>query len=136
METVCSVRTYSYASGPSSSISSQENCIATARESSSAVTPLTCWRSCWSGPGELVTREELRKRLWPEDTFVDFEQILNNSVRMLREALGDKAEAPQFIETLPRLGYRFIAPVDTNAMNHAPASSLTAGPESSDEFCR
>ena len=64
-------------------------------------------------PGELVTREELRKRLWPEDTFVDFEQILNNSIRMLREALGDKAEAPRFVETIPRLGYRFIAPVET-----------------------
>jgi Tol biopolymer transport system component/DNA-binding winged helix-turn-helix (wHTH) protein len=62
-------------------------------------------------PGELVTREELRKRLWPEDTYVDFEQILNNSISMLREALGDRAEAPHFIETLPRLGYRFIAPV-------------------------
>ena len=63
--------------------------------------------------GELVTREELQKRLWPKGTFVDFEQILNNSIRMLREALGDKAEAPQYIETLPRLGYRFIAPVTT-----------------------
>ena len=63
-------------------------------------------------PGELVTREELQKRLWPQGTFVDFEQILNNSIRMLREALGDKADTPRFIETLPRLGYRFIAPVE------------------------
>jgi Tol biopolymer transport system component/DNA-binding winged helix-turn-helix (wHTH) protein len=62
-------------------------------------------------PGELVTREELRKRLWPDDTFVDFEQILNNSIVKLRDALGDRAEAPRFIETLPRLGYRFICPV-------------------------
>ena len=64
-------------------------------------------------PGQLVTREEFQKKLWPKGTFVDFEQILNNSIRMLREALGDKAEAPQYIETLPRLGYRFIAQVTT-----------------------
>lgn len=62
-------------------------------------------------PGELVTREELKKRLWPEDTFVDFEQILNNSVGKLRDVLSDCAESPKYIETLPRLGYRFIAPV-------------------------
>jgi Tol biopolymer transport system component/DNA-binding winged helix-turn-helix (wHTH) protein len=62
-------------------------------------------------PGELVTREELKKRLWPKDTFVDFEQILNNSISMLRDALHDRVEGPQYIETLPRLGYRFIAPV-------------------------
>ena len=62
-------------------------------------------------PGKLVTREELQKRLWPKDTFVDFEQILNNSISILRDALGDRAEEPRFIETLPRLGYRFIAPV-------------------------
>lgn len=69
-------------------------------------------------PGELVTREELKKRLWADDTFVDFEQILNNSVGKLRDALGDKAEAPQFIETLPRLGYRFIAPVNLGESNN------------------
>lgn len=63
-------------------------------------------------PGELVTRETFKKRLWPDNTFVDFEQILNNSVAKLRDALGDKAESPKFIETLPRLGYRFIAPID------------------------
>ncbi|WP_348264641.1 winged helix-turn-helix domain-containing protein [Telmatobacter sp. DSM 110680] len=61
--------------------------------------------------GELVTREELRTRLWPADTFVDFEHILNNNIKRLREALDDDANAPRFIETLPRLGYRFIAPV-------------------------
>jgi DNA-binding winged helix-turn-helix (wHTH) protein/tetratricopeptide (TPR) repeat protein len=63
-------------------------------------------------PGELVTRETLQKRLWAEDTFVDFDQILNQSVAKLRDALGDRAEAPRFIETLPKLGYRFIAPVE------------------------
>jgi Tol biopolymer transport system component/DNA-binding winged helix-turn-helix (wHTH) protein len=59
-------------------------------------------------PGELVTREELRQRLWPSDTFVDFEQGLNGIVRRLRDALGDAADAPMLIETLPRRGYRFI----------------------------
>jgi DNA-binding winged helix-turn-helix (wHTH) protein len=57
-------------------------------------------------PGDLVTREELKRRLWPRDTFVDFEQILNNSISKLRDALGDRAEDPQFIETLPRLARR------------------------------
>lgn len=63
-------------------------------------------------PGQLVTRDELRARLWPADTFVDFEHGLNAAVRRLREALGDSADTPQFIETLPRRGYRFIAPIE------------------------
>jgi tetratricopeptide (TPR) repeat protein len=62
-------------------------------------------------PGEVVTREELRKSLWPAQTFVDFEHSLNSAIKKLREALGDSAENPRYIETLPRLGYRFIAPV-------------------------
>src|SRR5919106_2821322 len=62
-------------------------------------------------PGGLVTREELRQRLWPADTFVDFDQGLNAAVRRLRDALGDSADTPRFVETLPRRGYRFIAPV-------------------------
>jgi DNA-binding winged helix-turn-helix (wHTH) protein/TolB-like protein len=61
-----------------------------------------------SCPGELVTREDIRKRLWPDDTFVDYDHGLNNAVNRLREALGDTAETPRFIETLPRRGYRFI----------------------------
>lgn len=63
-------------------------------------------------PGELVTRKTLKTRLWPDNTLVDFEQILNNSVGKLREALGDQADSPRFIETLPRLGYRFVVPVE------------------------
>ena len=59
-------------------------------------------------PGETVTREELQKKLWPADTFVDFEQGLNNAMNRLRVALDDDAESPHFIETLPRRGYRFI----------------------------
>ena len=62
-------------------------------------------------PGEVVTREELRKGLWSSETFVDFEHSLNSAVKKLREALGDSAESPRYIETLPRVGYRFIAPV-------------------------
>src|ERR1700740_1818486 len=59
-------------------------------------------------PGELVGREEIRKRLWSDDTFVDFDHGLNNAVNRLRDALGDSAESPRFVETLPRRGYRFI----------------------------
>src|ERR1022692_3683327 len=61
-------------------------------------------------PGEVVTREDLRNRLWPADTFVEFEDSLNHAVNKLRRVLGDSAEGPRFIETLPRFGYRFIAP--------------------------
>ena len=59
-------------------------------------------------PGETITREELQKKLWPADTFVDFEQGLNNAMKRLRAALDDSAESPRFVETLPRHGYRFI----------------------------
>jgi TolB-like protein/DNA-binding winged helix-turn-helix (wHTH) protein len=62
-------------------------------------------------PDEVVRREELRQRLWSPDTFVDFDHGLNKSVQKLRDALGDSAESPRFIETIPRVGYRFIAPV-------------------------
>ena len=62
--------------------------------------------------GELVTREELRQKVWPEDTFVDFEQALNTAIGKIRIALGDNAENPRFVATLPRRGYRFIGPVD------------------------
>ncbi len=62
-------------------------------------------------PGELITREELAGRLWAAGTFVDFDRGLNKAINHLREALGDSAEQPHFIETLPRKGYRFIAPV-------------------------
>src|SRR6516164_8095739 len=62
-------------------------------------------------PGELITRDELRTRLWASDTFVDFDHGLNASVNRLREVLGDSADNPRFIETIPRKGYRFLAPV-------------------------
>src|ERR1700751_2174972 len=63
-------------------------------------------------PGEVVSREELQKQLWPADTFVDFDRGLNKAVNHLRDALGDSADSPRFIETLPKRGYRFIASVD------------------------
>src|ERR1700727_2127098 len=62
-------------------------------------------------PGDVVTRDELQKRLWP-DTFVDVDRNLNTSINKIRDVLGDSAENPRFIETLPRRGYRFIAPVE------------------------
>ena len=63
-------------------------------------------------PGEVVTREQLRARLWPADTYVGFDEGLNTAIRKLRVAFGDCAENPRFIETLPRRGYRYIAPVE------------------------
>src|SRR6516165_214247 len=61
--------------------------------------------------GEIVTREALRRRLWSSDTFVDFEVALNSAVSRLRDALGDSADAPRFIETIPKRGYRFVLPI-------------------------
>jgi len=63
-------------------------------------------------PGELVTRDELRSKLWPQDTFVDFDHSLNAAIKRLRDALGESADAPVYIETLARRGYRFVAPVN------------------------
>src|SRR5215469_7323022 len=62
-------------------------------------------------PGQLVSRDEIRWKLWPHDTFVGFDAALNTAVRKLREALNDSAENPRFLETVPRQGYRFLAPV-------------------------
>ncbi len=65
--------------------------------------------------GEVVSREQMQEKLWPADTFVDFEHSLNTSIKRLRQALNDSATEPRFIETLPRVGYRFIAPVTADA---------------------
>src|SRR5438445_9868111 len=62
-------------------------------------------------PGAVVTREELRQKLWPAHTFVDFDRSLNKAMTKLRFALGDSAESPRYVETIPRHGYRFLAPV-------------------------
>ena len=72
-----------------------------------------------SRAGEIVTREEIRAKLWPADTFVDFEHGLNTSVKKLRQVLCDSAEEPRYIETVPRLGYRFVAPVEVVAETQA-----------------
>jgi cholera toxin transcriptional activator len=75
-------------------------------------------------PGEIVTREELRQRLWPADTFVDFDHSLNAAVNKLREALEDSASNPRFVQTFARRGYRFIAPIE--ARQTASASDVAA----------
>src|SRR5947199_4680503 len=62
--------------------------------------------------GKLVAREELQRRIWPSDTFVDFDHGINNAIKRLRETLGDAAETPHYIETLPRRGYRFIGKIE------------------------
>src|SRR5688500_12114332 len=70
--------------------------------------PFEILRMMLERPGHVVTREELARRLWPDGTFVDFEHSLNAAVKRLRAALGDDADHPRFVETLPRRGYRFI----------------------------
>jgi len=78
-------------------------------------------------PGEVVTREELRSQNWPADTFVDFDNSLNTAINKLREALGDSADNPRFIETLPRRGYRFMAPVSgVDGTTRGAATGVTA----------
>jgi len=85
-------------------------------------------------PGETVTREALHQRLWSGDTFVDFDQGLNNAIKRLRESLGDSAQRPRYIETLPRLGYRFVGevkrdePVEAERSSSAPADPADSAP--------
>jgi TolB-like protein/tetratricopeptide (TPR) repeat protein len=81
--------------------------------------PLEILRLMLERPGEVITRDELRQRLWPEGTFVDFEHSLNAAIKRLRAALGDDADHPTFIETVPRRGYRFIGSVPTQSGNGA-----------------
>src|SRR5467141_3945214 len=78
-------------------------------------------------PGELVTREHLTLKLWPADTFDDFDVGLNSAIKRLRDALGDSAEEPRYIETLPRRGYRFIAPVAAHRQG-TPQTQVPAEP--------
>ncbi len=96
--------------------------------------PLHVLQMLLEHPGQLVTREELRNRIWPADTFVDFEQGLYNAVRRLREALRDSAEKPRLIETLSRRGYRFIGTIDRSprpieALAVLPLENLSRDPE-------
>ncbi|HXJ15314.1 MAG TPA: winged helix-turn-helix domain-containing protein [Candidatus Limnocylindrales bacterium] len=78
-------------------------------------------------PGELLTREELRQRVWPGDTFVDFDHALNTAVKKIRAALNDEADSPRYLETVPRRGYRFIAPMQTEVPPAQIPEELPAG---------
>ena len=77
-------------------------------------------RALLQAPGEMVTREQLRAQLWPENTFVEFESSLNVAVRRLREALNDEAQGPSYIETVPKHGYRFIGVLEPPAAAASP----------------
>ena len=83
--------------------------------------PLQVLAALLERPGEIITREELRGKLWPADTFVDFDHSLNAAIKRLRDALGESADAPVFIETLARRGYRFIGSFEI------PAATPSAG---------
>ena len=101
--------------------------------------PLALLKALLARPGQIVTRDELRHQLWRADTFVDFEHGLNAAVKRLRDALGDSADTPQFVETVPRRGYRFITRVQLSDVHEsqtegsslggspAPAKAMTAG---------
>jgi len=78
-------------------------------------------------PGEVITRDEFEKRLWPDDTFVDFDHSLNTAIKKLRQALGDNNKKPRFVETLPKRGYRFIGTVEQAAKAPTPAKAPTGG---------
>src|SRR5579862_2079063 len=76
-------------------------------------------------PGELLTRDEISRELWADGTFVDFDHGVNSAVNRIREALGDTAVSPRFVETLARRGYRFIAPVERIATGENPGPTTT-----------
>jgi DNA-binding winged helix-turn-helix (wHTH) protein len=94
--------------------------------------PLQLLAALLERPGELVTREELRGKLWPADTFVDFDHSLNAAIKRLRDALGESAERPIFVETVARRGYRFIAPADGCSVPSG--IGIVAAPERSKSF--
>ena len=77
-------------------------------------------------PGEIVTREEVRQRLWPENTFVEFDNSLGVAIRKVRDSLHDDAEMPRYVETIPRRGYRFVAPVTMEGLGEGPGSKAFA----------
>jgi len=96
--------------------------------------PLQVLRILLEEPGQVVTREELRQRIWPSDTFVDFDHGINNAIQRLREALGDTAETPRYVETLPRRGYRFIGKIERETQKFRslavlPLENLSRDPE-------
>ncbi len=79
-------------------------------------------------PGEVITREEVRQKLWAADTFVDFDHSLNTAIKKVREALGDSASSPRFVETIARRGYRFLAPVEWADASPKPADGPPGKP--------
>ena len=87
--------------------------------------PLEVLLALLERPSEVVTRDELQQKIWPSDTFVDFDHGLYNAIKRLREALGENAEKPQYIETAPRRGYRFIGKIEAR---HAGAAEVGARP--------
>jgi TolB-like protein/Tfp pilus assembly protein PilF len=87
--------------------------------------PFEILRLMLERPGDVITRDELRHRLWPEGTFVDFEHSLNAAIKRLRAALGDDAERPRFVETVPRRGYRFIAQMERGQVARTVSAPLT-----------
>ena len=96
--------------------------------------PLQILQILLERPGEVVSRDELRERIWPSDTFVDFDHGINNAIKRLREALGDTAETPHYVETLPRRGYRFIAELECaekqfHSLVVLPLENLSRDPE-------
>src|SRR5246127_2524753 len=96
--------------------------------------PLHILRILLEQPGRIVAREDLRQKIWPSDTFVDFDHGINNAIKRLREALGDTTETPRFVETLPRRGYRFIAPIEEDTPRFRslvvlPLDNLSRDPE-------
>ena len=98
--------------------------------------PSRCCCTLLARPGEILTREELARVLWPDGTFVDFEHGVNSAVNRAREALGDSARNPRFIETLARRGYRFVAPVERTGGPAAPLEPvpLQAASEQTSSF--
>src|SRR6185503_19080462 len=90
--------------------------------------PFKLLRLLTQQPGKLVTREEIQASLWTNDTFVDFEQGVNFAIKQVRDALGDRAENSIYVETVPKRGYRFIAPVGVPGRDEAPETRVPAEP--------
>ncbi len=118
-----SARTF-FASASSKSICVRANCADRASAFGCKSSHFKFSRCCSSTRESVVTRDELRQQLWPSSVYVDFDHGLNNAIARLREALGDAAATPHFIETLPRLGYRFIYPLG-EPIEDTSASRLT-----------
>ena len=96
--------------------------------------PFRILKTLLERPGDVVTREELRKCLWPNDTIVEFEHSISAAMNRLRQALGDSAEQPRFIETLARRGYRFMVPVQFEEEPVSPAAPSEASSSSENQF--